>query len=190
DDEGSSDFFISSRPSCRSPKMQKGLACAVSLAALAILWQIAIAVPSAQVSGEAVYRERCAGCHDMVSARIPPRDALRNMSSARILRTLDFGAMMNVAYPLRRDEREAVATFLGKPGADPAPPPEAFCAERTVKIAARPKAQWNGWSPGDGNMRFQSADHAMLTADQVKRLELKWAFAFVGDIAAFAQPTV
>jgi hypothetical protein len=38
-----------------------------------------------------------------------PRDALTKMSPARILRTLDFGLMMSVAYPLRRDEREAVA---------------------------------------------------------------------------------
>src|SRR5581483_6248564 len=48
-------------------------------------------------SGEAVYRERCAGCHDLTSARIPRRDALKLMSSSRILRALDFGVMMNVA---------------------------------------------------------------------------------------------
>jgi polyvinyl alcohol dehydrogenase (cytochrome) len=154
------------------------------------LWHGMAATPSAQPSGEAIYRERCAACHDLVTARIPPRDALRNMSSARILRALDFGVMMNVAYPLRRDEREAVATFLGKAGGDPAPPPSAFCAERTAKLAARPKIRWNGWSPTDGNVRFQPADQAMLTVEQVSRLELKWAFAFDGDIAAFAQPTI
>jgi len=59
-----------------------------------------------------------------------------------------------------------------------------------VKIASRPKAQWNGWSPTDANTRFQSSDAAGLTVDQVKRLELKWAFAFDGDVSAFAQPTV
>ena len=154
------------------------------------LWHGMVATPSAQPSGEAIYRERCAACHDLATARIPPRDALRNMSSARILRALDFGVMMNVAYPLRRDEREAVATFLGKAGGDPAPPPSAFCAERTAKLAARPKIRWNGWSPTDGNVRFQPADQAMLTVEQVSRLELNWAFAFDGDIAAFAQPTI
>ena len=64
-------------------------------------------------SGEAVYRERCAGCHDLTNARIPRRDALKLMPASRILRALDFGVMMNVAYPMRRDEREAVATLLG-----------------------------------------------------------------------------
>jgi polyvinyl alcohol dehydrogenase (cytochrome) len=160
----------------------------------AALWRGAVATPSAQPlaqpSGETIYRERCAGCHDLVSARIPSRDALRGLSSARILRAMDFGVMLNVAYPLRREEREAVAAFLGKAGGDPAPPAAAFCADRTAKVAARPKVQWNGWSPADGNARFQPADQAGLTPDQVSRLELKWAFAFDGDIAAFAQPTV
>jgi polyvinyl alcohol dehydrogenase (cytochrome) len=144
----------------------------------------------AQVSGEAVYRERCAGCHEQVTPRVPHRDALKKMSAARILRTLDFGAMMNVAYPLRRDEREAVAAFLGTAEGDPVPPSSAFCAERTVKLGIRPTTQWNGWSPAASNTRYQPGDAAGMTADDVRRLELKWAFAFSGDIAAFAQPTV
>src|SRR5580765_3050436 len=120
--------------------------------------------------GEAIYRERCAGCHDLTNARIPRRDALKLMPAARILRALDFGVMMNVAYPLRRDEREAVATFLGSGASDPTPAPAAYCADRTVRLASRPKVQWNGWSPGDANTRFQPGDAAGLTADQLPRL--------------------
>lgn len=168
------------------------LARAFALAAFVLLlWREGAATASAQVSGEAIYRERCAGCHDLVSPRIPHRDTLKKMSAARVLRTLDFGAMMSIAYPLRRDEREAVAAYVGTATAtDPTPPPAAFCANRTVQIAARPRAQWNGWSPSDANTRFQPADVAGLTADAVRRLELKWAFAFDGDITAFAQPSV
>src|SRR5439155_59392 len=136
-----------SGPPSRRPVFR---ALAVVVVAIGGLWHGMVATPGAEPSGEAIYRERCAGCHDLVTARVPPRDALRNMSSARILRALDFGAMMNVAYPLRRDEREAVAAFLGKTGGDPAPPATAFCADRTAKIAARPKIRWNGWSPTDG----------------------------------------
>jgi polyvinyl alcohol dehydrogenase (cytochrome) len=57
-------------------------------------------------------------------------------------------------------------------------------------MPARPKAQWNGWSPGESNARFQPADAAGLTSSQVGSLQLKWAFAFDGDVSAFAQPTV
>ena len=59
------------------------------------------------------------------------------MTPSRILRTLDFGAMMTIAYTLRRDEREAVADFLGKPGPEPRPRPEAFCADRSVRARRR-----------------------------------------------------
>src|SRR5262249_32009007 len=99
-------------------------------------------------------------------------------------------AMMNIAYPMRRDEREAVAHFLGKGSDDATLPPAAYCGERTVKIKAKPAVEWNGWSPTAGNTRFQTSQSARLTPDHVRRLELKWAFAFQGDITAFAQPTV
>ena len=71
--------------------------------------------PSApsSLSGADVYQKRCASCHDQAGSRAPSRDALQKVSAARILRTLDFGLMMAVAYPIKREEREAVANFLG-----------------------------------------------------------------------------
>jgi polyvinyl alcohol dehydrogenase (cytochrome) len=145
---------------------------------------------SAQITGEAVYQKRCAMCHDQVSERIPTRDSLKKLSVARILRTLDFGVMMSVAYPLRRDEREAVAAYLGVPGGDSPPADQAFCAERTVNLAGPPQPEWNGWSPARNNTRYQTAAAARLSVDQARRLKLKWAFGFDGDVTAFAQPAV
>lgn len=142
-------------------------------------------------SGEMVYQQRCAACHERpADGRTPSRDVLQGMTSARIRRTLDFGAMMTIAYQLRRDEREAVAAFLGKPGGDPAPRASAFCANRSVSVDTSATPIWNGWSPSPTNTRFVPAPLARLAADQVPRLTLKWAFGFDGDIAAFAQPTV
>ena len=53
----------------------------VSLA-LSFVMSFAGMLPAAP-SGEEVYKARCAGCHDQTSPRIPPRDALRKLSSAR-----------------------------------------------------------------------------------------------------------
>ena len=145
---------------------------------------------AAAVSGEAVYGQRCAVCHEQINPRIPHRETLKKMTSTRILRSLDFGAMMSIAYPMNRDEREAVAAYLGIAGKDAPPAPEAFCSDRKVKIADRSDFTWNGWSPGLANTRYQGADIAGLTIDQVRRLKLKWAFGFDGDVTAFAQPTV
>src|SRR5947209_10117526 len=103
------------------------------------------------VSGEEIYRTRCAGCHEQVNARIPTREALQKMSASRILRTLDFGLMMSIAYPLRREEREAVASFLGTATDDTAIPRSAFCAARQQILSGRTGGNWNGWSPSPSN---------------------------------------
>ncbi|HEX4595235.1 MAG TPA: cytochrome c, partial [Bryobacteraceae bacterium] len=145
---------------------------------------------AAEVSGEAVYGKRCAVCHEQINPRIPHRESLKKMTASRILRSLDFGAMMSIAYPMNRDEREAVAAYLGTAGKEAPPLPQAFCGDRKVKVVDRSGFAWNGWSPGLANTRYQSADAAGLTIDQVRRLKLKWAFGFEGDVTAFAQPTV
>ena len=111
------------------------------------------------------------------------------MPASRILSTLDFGAMMTVAYPLSRDERQAVAAYLGTAAPAIGYPESAFCADRRVTVSQKPQSQWNGWS-GPGNARYQPAAEAGANLDQVRRLKLKWAFGFTGDVTAFGQPTV
>lgn len=143
-----------------------------------------------QASGEEVYENHCASCHDQTSSRIPPREVLQKMPATRILRTLDVGPMMSIAYPLRRGEREAVANFLGTRDREAAPPARAFCGAGQPIMPAPSGRDWDGWSPTPANLRFQTSERAGLTAEQVGQLELKWAFGFQGDVAAFAAPTV
>lgn len=147
-------------------------------------------VEAAGVSGEEIYLKNCAACHDQVSPRIPPRDAIKKLSVARILRTLDFGVMMSIAYPLRREEREAVAKFLGTSGEEAGPPASAFCSVRQPPVSTAGSSNWNGWSPTPSNTRFQNSSQAGLTREQIPRLKLRWAFGFSGDITAFAAPTI
>src|SRR6266571_3754299 len=82
-----------------------------------------------KAAGEGVYKQRCAGCHEQTNPRIPPRSALNQMPATRILRALDFGAMMTVAYPMSRDERQAVAGYLGTNAPAIAFPPSAYCSD-------------------------------------------------------------
>jgi polyvinyl alcohol dehydrogenase (cytochrome) len=98
--------------------------------------------------------------------------------------------MMSIAYPIRRDDREAVAKFLG--GAPDEAPigREAFCKPAHPIMPAVSQANWNGWSPGQTNMRFQSAAAAGLNVADIGKLQLKWAFGYPGDVTAFGAPTV
>ena len=144
---------------------------------------------NAAPTGEEVYKSRCASCHDQNTARIPPRDALQKLHASRILRTLDFGLMMNIAYPLKREEREAVANYLGIAGE------ETLAAANTCTGDKRPLSgsalgNWNGWSPTLDNTRYQPTEQAGIAIGQLRGLKLKWAYGFPGDIIAFAAPTV
>src|SRR5580692_1941580 len=124
-----------------------------------------------RASGEAVYREYCASCHDHAGPRIPPRSALQALSAARILRTLDGGVMMRIAYGLQRNQREAVANYLGKASDDTAAPASAFCADRKFSLSENAQPGWTGWSPSLSNDRFQPAGGASLTVEQVRNLK-------------------
>ncbi|MEY2854236.1 MAG: hypothetical protein RL030_1368, partial [Pseudomonadota bacterium] len=140
--------------------------------------------------GAKVYARRCAACHDQAGSRTPPREALTRLSPQRILRTMDFGLMMSVAYPMSRGERDAVAAYLGRGKDDVAPPPAALCGPDHKILSHPTTASWTGWSPRPDNARYQGADGAGLDASRVDQLKLRWAFGFPGDVIAFAAPTV
>jgi polyvinyl alcohol dehydrogenase (cytochrome) len=157
-----------------------------------IIFALALSAFSTQAAdpslGATVYQKNCAVCHEQTSPRIPTRETLKKMPAARVLRSLDWGAMMSVAFTLNRNEREAVAAYVGSDRPDAAPPTTAYCSDRTVRPADSAKSSWNGWGPSSDNMRFQLGTG--LTIDQVRHLKLKWAFGYEGDITAFALPTV
>jgi polyvinyl alcohol dehydrogenase (cytochrome) len=162
---------------------------------LAVIFAVAAAAQQSRVtpvpSGAAIYAERCAGCHDAPPSadnRAPPRALLEQMSAARIVRTMDFGAMMSLTYMLDRAEREAVASYLGIPGEDRAPGAAAYCADRAVQVSSSGSGTWNGWSPSSSNSRYQPVPG--IAAADLGKLRLKWAFAFTGDVNAFAPPAV
>jgi len=169
--------------------MLVALSCAIPASAAQ---NSAPASPSARpsVSGADVYQRRCAACHDQTGSRAPSRDALQKLSAARILRTLDFGLMMAVAYPINRAEREAVANFLGTKTEESPLPASAFCSANISILSGPASDTWAGWSPSASNARYQTADRAGLAPEQVRHLKLKWALGFPGDVTAFAAPTV
>jgi polyvinyl alcohol dehydrogenase (cytochrome) len=83
-----------------------------------------------------------------------------------------------------------VARYLGNGAEAPPPPQSAFCkADRPIMSGAA-RDSWAGWSSAPENTRFQTAEAAGLKAADVPKLELKWAYAFAGDVTAFGAPTI
>ncbi|MDN3921329.1 ThuA domain-containing protein [Roseateles violae] len=64
------------------------------------------------VDGAAIYRQRCAACHDAPQGSIPPKSWIAARGRTRIVEALSRGAMQVQAAGLSAREIEAVAAYL------------------------------------------------------------------------------
>jgi polyvinyl alcohol dehydrogenase (cytochrome) len=64
------------------------------------------------------------------------------------------------------------------------------CAQNPAMTNPTASSGWNGWGNDGANTRFQPAAAARLTAADVPRLKLKWAFGFPTGESSNSQPTV
>jgi polyvinyl alcohol dehydrogenase (cytochrome) len=171
------------------------LSCPVVLVAGLILSAPAVERLSAQsAEGGAVFTRSCASCHDGAeTSRAPAPEQLRTRSPESIVDALTGGAMRYQGLTLTGAERRAVAEFLAgrSLGSGRAVDPDAGrCASPAPlgDLASHPL--WNGWGPTLANTHFQSAGDAGLTAAQLPKLTLAWAFGFPEATSAWAQPTI
>lgn len=143
--------------------------------------------------GAAIYKKRCAGCHDAPTGRVPPLSALRSMNPAAVLGSLETGVMKAQAEGLTSAERYALVGHIVYPISKAAAPtaPAAFCSGDAQPFPDPAKGpHWNGWSVDFANTRFQDAAAAGFTAGDVARLKVKWAFGLGDASDARAQPTI
>src|SRR5258706_15666881 len=80
--------------------------------------------------GSAIYKARCAKCHDAGAARVPPFSALRAMNAGAILTSLETGVMKAEAAGMSSAERYSLVGYIAYPvsKAGEPPPPTAFCS--------------------------------------------------------------
>ena len=146
--------------------------------------------------GAVLFKSYCASCHEAAAnSSAPALDLLRQMSPEQIFQALEKGPMKAQAAERSRAQRRALAEYLsGKQfGSEPLNPipKSAFC-ESTVGLIrdSLTGPAWNGWGATITNTRFQAANAAGMTADDVPRLKLKWAFGFPGASSGGTQPVV
>lgn len=150
---------------------------------------IGVAAFAADPDGAAIYKQQCALCHDhSAQTRAPAPVALHAMSVTTIVRALESGLMKQQGASLDAAQKRAVAEFLAGPSGEPTA--ESGMCENTKAPFSPAGKNWNGWGVDLANTRFQSADAAQLSASNVPKLKLKWAFAFKGTSIAYGQPSV
>src|SRR5580765_7778103 len=147
-------------------------------------------------SGFATFQTQCAQCHGNPNVdRAPTPTALREMTPEKIYEALSTGVMQQQASALNDGQKKALAEFMaGRPiGSAKSGAAENMgfqCRANPAMPDPSRGPAWNGWSPDLANTRFQPANVARLTAAQVPKLKLKWAFGFPSGVSANAQPTV
>jgi polyvinyl alcohol dehydrogenase (cytochrome) len=147
-------------------------------------------------SGFATFQTQCAQCHGNPNVdRAPTPAALREMPPEKIYEALTTGVMQTQAAALADEQKKRVAEFMsGRPLGSAKQGDAAnmgFQCRTNPPLADPSKGPaWNGWSPDLANTRFQPAQTAGLTAAQIPRLKLKWAFGYPSGVSANAQPTI
>jgi polyvinyl alcohol dehydrogenase (cytochrome) len=147
--------------------------------------------------GFAIFQERCMNCHGNpdASVKAPEPATLRQMTPEAILSALTTGVMTVQGQGLADEEKRQVAESLaGRPlgtgtDGDAAKMPNR-CATNPPLANPSSAPAWNGWGVDGGNTRFQPAAAAGLTAADVPRLTLQWAFAYPNGVSALSQPAV
>jgi polyvinyl alcohol dehydrogenase (cytochrome) len=112
-----------------------------------------------------------------------------------VLSALMTGPMSVQAKNLTDEQKRLIAVYLGgRPlGSAEAGDAKAMsnrCATNPPLSDPSAGPAWNGWGSDVMNTRFQPAKAAGLSADQVPRLKLKWAFGFPNGVHTYGQPTV
>ncbi|HEY2677151.1 MAG TPA: PQQ-binding-like beta-propeller repeat protein [Steroidobacteraceae bacterium] len=137
--------------------------------------------------GAALFKARCASCHDPAVDRAPPKDALAAHFPDDIATVLKTGVMQPMAAGLSDTDIHAIANYLsiatsdGKTGQAADPP---ACSGGAKFSMSGPG--WNGWSIDAHNSRLQP-DPGIANAD-VPRLKVKWSMTYTGG--RYGQPTV
>src|SRR5579871_172265 len=146
--------------------------------------------------GIALFEERCAQCHAAPGpdSRAPNREALRQHTPESILDALTTGIMAENARGLTAEQKQSLAEYLaGRPlgstmaGSASAMPNQ--CPASAPGDLMKGPA-WNGWGADSGNTRFQSAEAAGLSPEQVPGLKLKWVFGFPNASSMYGQPSI
>src|SRR5580704_16222874 len=155
---------------------------------LAIMAQQLLAQPGPGLNPQSLFEQNCASCH-------ADRTALNKSTPEAVYRTMSSGSMRPQAASLNEGAKRSIAEFLTGAKlnlaefADAKQMPNRCPGNSRLGDPGSGPA-WNGWGVDSSNTRFQSGKTAGLTAAQVPRLKLKWAFGFPGVSSVLGQPSI
>jgi polyvinyl alcohol dehydrogenase (cytochrome) len=142
--------------------------------------------------GRAVYERACAACHNNPEAtRSPSLDTLKAMRYQTISYALTKGKMQSQAAALSSQERSDVVDYLvGREATSDAWIAKAMCPATRGKLDLDATPSVIGFGFDKKNHRHLSAAQAGLKTEDMRNLELAWAFAFPKATTMRSQPAI
>jgi polyvinyl alcohol dehydrogenase (cytochrome) len=142
--------------------------------------------------GKAVYDRVCAACHNNPEAtRSPSLDTLKAMRYQTISYALTKGKMQAQAAALSANERSDVIDYLvGRQATSDEWVTKTMCPASRGKIDLSAPPTVGGFGFDKQNHRHLSATDAGLRTQDMRNLELAWAFAFPKATAMRSQPAI
>jgi polyvinyl alcohol dehydrogenase (cytochrome) len=152
--------------------------------------------PLGTESGFGVFQQHCTLCHGNPDAkpRAPDPSTLRQLAPERIYDALSTGTMKLQGRKLSEVAKRRVAESLsGRPfgttqSGDASGMPN-HCASNPPLTDPAAGPAWNGWGADLANTRFQARTGG-ISAREIPRLKLRWAFGYPHGVSAAGQPTV
>lgn len=140
--------------------------------------------------GSLLFEENCASCHMGGVSRAPHLTALNMLPYRSAFDALDSGLMRTQSEHLSKQDKRYIAEFLtggGPVSDDVALPPQ--CAGEAAKFDYAEPPMAYGWGLDRENRRFIDAETGGLSAEDLPKLTLKWAFAYPNATRARSQPS-
>jgi polyvinyl alcohol dehydrogenase (cytochrome) len=143
-------------------------------------------------AGIYAFTGHCAGCHDTGTKSAPDRYTLNSHTPEEVLAAITTGSMAEYTQGMTEFDKRVVAVYvggrpLGAAASGDASQMKNQC-ESHVPLDPFKGSEWNGWGFDSSNSRYQPSPG--LTAADVPKLALKWAFGFPNGNSAYAQPAV
>ena len=147
--------------------------------------------------GYGIFQQKCMNCHGKPEfEKAPPPAALFQYTPERIYESLTTGVMAPVIGAQLSDaETRAVSEtitgkFLGTEGAGDADKMPNRCASNPALLSSTIRPAGGGGGGGARGARGRGAAAAGLSAADVPKLKLRWAFGVPNGTSMYAQPSM
>jgi polyvinyl alcohol dehydrogenase (cytochrome) len=144
-----------------------------------------------EAPGKAVFDGTCAQCHEHGIGGAPLKQMLTYMRPNAVYNVITKGAMQVQASRLTDTERRQVVEYLT--GSSPGQSSNAFplqCKNSDAWFQPNAKAVATGWGIDPTNTRSLNRHSSDLSAKNLSKLRLKWAFAFPDSVDIRSQPVI